>query len=880
MKKIYTLILSALLVGCSDELDKIGSTTEGAVELTGINATIETSTAGTRTANDPVYLPEHISRFRFENGDRMTFTTIKRTDHALADFNYVGVEFQSNASGAWDRDKNTGYLDGKSTSEHPQRVYWSDALSRHTFIGFSLPKVEGFDWVKEGSDNYYVGSIGDKNKKKDEEPTIDYNPGTPETDIIKEKKDDGSTIDKEIKKSSKMRAEDLLLSYATDLVADASVANVKFYHALSSIKVQVSMSAFYGSALDGYTIVEDMKLLNQPTLYKWTIGSAKAEPFDATSHINNNPKDMMLWDYYPQGNGSGANKTFTFYGITVPQEAGKYELQDMVLTFKVKYPDPKKTKVEDIKAAMAAGQEWTHWVEKPFKATISKTTPVYFHPGQCTIINLRLNHMDEELTVGAEYMDWQFKSTPDEGDLHKNTTFLESTARETVKTTQNNVTKDDATWLYFVSENGQITDELCDIYGHKGKNPQDAFTISTAEQLLAFAYEVKEGRSFEGMYVKLDADITMQPTKDVSADMRQTWIGVGDDTHPFKGFFLGSDRYINDLYGKSFFHTVGSEAVIDKLNFDNVIEVFECGIIAHKNEGVICACKVDGNVISNSSEPVGSLVGTNSGLIFACYHIGDLTANSASVVGGLVGANAGSGKIVASYNMGKITASGTKYGVLGNGADESVYGCFYDHTKAYTVSDVAPSSSLSSSYPSAPKSTVDMIRNSFVGEKDATIQNYTADDLEEINVYNASLPGAVKVGDALEYSEDQLRNLTNVEISKDMFDFFNHFGVGFWYEEYTSTLPEFKPDFEHLSNEDINTLLTALKKRCKHNTISANAFNAKLPGAKKEGDIKDPSLNAIINAWTTEYQDDIEGWKTHFVNHYYVAQPANYPYVY
>ena len=142
MKKIYTLILSALLVGCSDELDKIGSTTEGAVELTGINATIETSTAGTRAANDPVYLPEHISRFRFEDGDRMTFTTIKRTEHPLSTFNYVGVEFQCNASGAWDRDKNTGYLDGKSDTEHPQRVYWSDALSRHTFIGFSLPKVE------------------------------------------------------------------------------------------------------------------------------------------------------------------------------------------------------------------------------------------------------------------------------------------------------------------------------------------------------------------------------------------------------------------------------------------------------------------------------------------------------------------------------------------------------------------------------------------------------------------------------------------------------------------------------------------------------------------------------------------------------------------
>lgn len=670
MKKIYTLILSALFVGCSEELDKIEPAAEGAVELTGINATIETSTAGTRAANDPVYLPEHISRFRFENGDRMTFTTIKRTEHALADFNYVGVEFQSNASGAWDRDKNTGYLDGKSTSEHPQRVYWSDALSRHTFIGFSLPKVDGFDWVKDG--NNYVGSIGDKTKTKDTEPTIDYNPETPETDIIKEKKDDGSTIDKEIKKSSKMRAEDLLLSYATDLVADASVANVKFFHALSSIKVQVSMSAFYGSALDGYTIVKDMKLLNQPTLYKWTVSSAKAGPY-STTHSENNPKDMLLWNYYPNGNGSGANKTFTFYGITVPQEAG-YDMQDMVLSFTVKYPDPQKTKPEDIKAEIAAGREWQHWIEKPFKATISKDNPVYFHPGQCTVINLRLNHMDEELTVGAEYMDWQFTPQPDEGDLHKNTTFLESTVRANVKTTKDNVTEDDATWLYYVSQNGQPTEELSDIYGHKGKTLLDAFTISTADQLLSFAYEVNEGKNFEGYYVKLDADIFMQPSTSAKS---VNWIGIGNDTYTFNGYFIGGDRKISRLIGTPLFNSIGPAATIDNIVLADTINVSGTGALANANAGKIIGCVVDAEVTSTFND-AGSLVGINTGTIEACYHIGGMTGKTG--VAGLVGVNTGS--VTGCYNAGAIVGTGTKYGVANTTENGMQLSCFYNKTLA------------------------------------------------------------------------------------------------------------------------------------------------------------------------------------------------------
>lgn len=679
MKKIYLLLFSALFFSCADELDSFDPESVGAIELKGIRATIVSSEANTRA--DKVYLSEHISRFRFEDNDKMTLTTIKRTQSALSAFNYVDVEFTSNANGAWTRNKNTGHLDGGSEETHPARIYWSDATSQHTFIGYSLPKVANssdFDWTKqtvETSTSYY-GAIGDPTNNAEE---IDYNPGEAEADDqIKEKDADGHDVTKYVKKSSKMRAEDLLLTHSTTLVADASVANVDFYHALSSIKVQVSMSSFYGSELDAYTIVEDMKLLDQPTLYKWDMTDAKARARSSV-HNENKPKNMKLWDYYPEGNGKGASKTFTFYGITVPQ-GSDYPQKDLVLTFSVKYPDPIKTDLENLKTNP---QTEITWITKPFKATIPASTQrVYFYPGKCTVINMRLNHMDQELTVGAEYMDWQFIASPDEGDLKKNTTFLKSVARAAVKLTIDNVTKDDATWLYKEKNvNGEDTGNVLDINGNTGtiENP---YSISKAEQLLAFAYEVNNGMDFSGKYVKLDADIYLQPST-AEADFLLEWIGIGTDKNVFQGTFIGGDRKISLLKGSPLFNIIGNAAVIDNLTISNKAEVTGTGALANINKGKVIGCVIDADVKSNAAS-AGSLLGLNEGSVETSYHIGSMEGTSA--VAGLVGQNSGS--MVGCYNSGSITGSGTNYGVTSKISSGTVEGCYYNKTIAGDLGDL------------------------------------------------------------------------------------------------------------------------------------------------------------------------------------------------
>lgn len=701
VKKYYIyLLLPLLLLSCKDDLESV-AVSEGEIELTQIDAVIATASGNgmTRAEGDPdpvpvVYLEDHISRFRFVDADQMTFTTVKRTENALPRFTYKDIAFLNNSSGAWDRDKNTGSDGLNGSNSHPERIYWSDATSAHTFIGYSLPNVPGFDWNPDSNGRTYYGSIGDPAKNT----PINYNPSPSETDeitVMENKVEKPKTIPM----SSLMRAEDLLLTYDTEVVADASVAHIKFYHGLSSIKVKVMLSEFYGSELDGYTIVDNMVLSNQPTLYKWEQTSYKASA-KSNTHSENNPRDMFLWDYVPAGVGENAGKSFTFYGITVPQE-GRYEMQDLVLSFRVQYPDPMKTDLTKLKTE--PGYE-IKWLEKTYTATIRKDEkPVYFHPNQCTIINIKLNHRDETMTIGAQYTDWEFVPTPDEGSLKKNSTFLQSaptfanrpTTKKVTVANDTEATEDDATWLYYQknqdgtfvpgSDDGKV---LLDIYGNTGTSAKP-YTISTANQLLSLAYEVSNGgHSFEGKYIKLDAGIIMQ--KDIDSET-VSWLGIGDSSHPFQGTFLGSGRKISRLKGAPLFNNVGNKALIDNVVIENPLmgpETITSGgttspnpnygklltgnaALAQTNAGVICACRVNGDVGCSGSGAIGSLVGTNSGTIFACHHTG--IVKGSGTVAGLVGSNTGT--ILFSFHAGELTGS-TEYGVAPGG---SITDCYYDN---------------------------------------------------------------------------------------------------------------------------------------------------------------------------------------------------------
>lgn len=753
--RILAFIAISMLVACSDEDDNILPDEVDGVEMKGVIPTM------TR-AGSVAELEDYVGKEEFADKDRAVFVTIKRTSNPIGQFTYANIEFVCAASTSaeggksigWSRDKSKGTGGGAS---NPDRIYWSDAINPHTFIGFCAPLqgsgAKEFDWKNSGG--VYYGSIGD--------PEV-YSSENPENNVIDFRSIFDSDGTETLSGNVELCKNDILLTHSTAIKANDAIAKLQFYHGLAQVRVIVNISDFAaGGGADIQSRVSDMILKQMLMMYKWRMQGVATEALEASdqSAVNSlysgstvdygQRKDENLWIPKPQGVGEKSSRTFTFYGLAVPTVI--LEANPLKFSFNVTYPNPMKP---------------TEMVTHPYSASIYG---IRFDAGKCTTISISLNHKNEKMTIGAEYDDWEFVQTPDEGQLKKNATFLASTDRSKVTIIgDEKATVDDATWLYVDTKDNN---KIKDIYGNDGSKAHP-FQISTADQLLSFAYEVKgterkavnytnlSGTSsnfqaggafdFTNYYVALDAGITLQATEkktkkeleienpniDKSSGSAYDnapsgilyWIGIGDTGKPFNGQFLGGVRLISRLNGKPFFIELGPKAHVGQLILEDVVEIEGDGGFAETNEGVICACKVDGNVSSqSSSQPVGSLVGTNSGLIFACYHIGDLTATSASVVGGLVGENTASGKIVASYNFGKITANGTyKYGVLGKGyvpdgqtsCNESVYGCFYDHTKASNVSNVAPEGATATAFPSAPKSTVDMIRNSFAGSATST----------------------------------------------------------------------------------------------------------------------------------------------------------------
>ncbi|MGN1246219.1 MAG: hypothetical protein ACI4UN_06265 [Muribaculaceae bacterium] len=663
--------------------------------LTGINALMGQSES---RAYVPLTDPDYIGRKDFANGDKLVFTTIKRTNSPIGNYTYAGIVW-NRTGGGWNRDEN---------DEQPENIYWSDGESGHTFTAYSLPVGE-FAWEEKGG--YYFGKLG--NFTTDEATAIDYC-STFGSDFSIAPADSGSI---------RLRRDDLVLSHKTDLVADpgGSIATVRFNHALSFVYIKVNINGFAASstAEDTKSRVHDMEILSQPIYYKWNKASSAAEPLsgsesekpdwitDATAK-----KALKACIFNPKGQNNNQYKEFIFTSLAVPTtEAGS----TMQMRFKVTYPDPLRPN--------------TATVTKTYVATING---VKLYAGKRTQINITLRHTDETMTVGAEYHDWEFVSTPDNSNLTKKSTFLSYVSRDSVTThTDPKATEDDATWLYYkrdtngnVQKDAEGNDIILDVYGNDGSQ-EKPYIIATADQLLSFAYEVKEEFDFTGKSVKLDAAITMQPKLSTQATDANAvhWIGIGDNEHAFNGRFLGYSRQLSGQLGKPLFIKTGADAFVEHISLKNVLGVDGGGAAVETNGGILGACIIEGDVIytpegGEATTYCGSLAAVNeaTGHILSCVHLGKV--QGPDYVGGLVGLN--KGHIVASYHTGYVISTSSEnskvYGTVAKSDNGKVFGIYFN-------SDYLPRSNELGG-----KSTTDLQNEEFVDEINGWKRSYITNE--------------------------------------------------------------------------------------------------------------------------------------------------------
>lgn len=690
MKKLLYILPILALLSCQDS-EETSCMPDGISEMRGVSMSMSRAGSGVEVAE----LADYVGRREFSDQDVAVFTSIRRTEQPIDQFTYENLQFRcavqttnNTTSVGWSRIPGTGTTKKEGTGA-PDRIYWSDATSPHTFIGYCVPQQGGtkeFDWKKhtEAAHDIYYGSLGDPEATGDIDYRSEYS-GETET----------------VSGNTKLCKDDILLTYSTTIKAEDAIARLRFHHGLAQVRVIVNISDFAaGGGADTKSVVSDMCLKEMLTMYKWnqvdttttclTEGDAGALStiFTSPAPAFNQRKNMMLWIPQPKGKGENSNKTFTFYGLAVPTAIT--ESYPLVFSFNVTYPDPMNPSVMQTKTYSASIKD------------------IVFTSGKCTTINISLNHRNEEMTVGAEYDDWDFVESPDQSALKKNSTFLDSTERSTVTILgDEKATADDATWLY---HNGT---KVVDIYGNDGTK-DNPFTISTARQLLSFAYEVKgtgrtnvtnngghtNGWNFQGQYVKLDADIHLQSLVSVDSITVNkkyvdkegvqllNWIGIGDNDHAFNGNFAGGGRNITHLYSKAFFSNIGSDAIVSELNLSDVVRVTDHGALAEKNGGFLYACRVEGEVQSDR-DWVGSLCGDNTGFIFACIHNGAVKGTkSGAKVGGLLGRNEGT--LAVSYHTGAIVGTNT-YGVEERSYDGSkTYACYYNSTLATPTATVDP----------------------------------------------------------------------------------------------------------------------------------------------------------------------------------------------
>lgn len=642
------LLLSWLLaaMACSGDIEwPNGKPTDEPLLLTGILPAMAGSSATKADAQaeqkpDEIY----VGRERFKVDDEVFFTRIQRTAQPLDKFSYTDQTWK--LADSWTHLPAT-------TGGEPQKIYWSDGHSAHTFVGYGLPQQatgKTFDWKRkkiEGASDIFYGSIGEK----------------------------GAT-DQLVFTEDLLQTEDLVLAHDLALIPEKTtgIANVPFYHALAQVRVIVDLVGFSASeeAWDNGSRVSEMVLKQMPMGYRWLQDSRAVQDVAEGDEGTHTQRDVQLWAPFPEGVNTGMSRQFYFYGLAVP---GKRT--DLPFRFKVRYPDPTKNDNTIMK------EEYYQT-----KATIT------FIGGKCTTVKISLNHESEDMTVSAIYVDWGYEDMPNQIALHKKSTFLQTVDLNTVTTHRDTHAEvADYTWLHKTAE-GNVVDEE----GNDGSSEQKAYYITSTQQLLSFAKEVNQGYNFASKHVRLDASLTLQPTAAGAATLR--WMGIGTATNPFRGTLHGGGRTLARLMGQPLFNNLSAEARVEHLTLKDAEGVEGQGLLADSNGGTIVACRVQNKVELRGTGAVGSLVGTNSGTIVACSHDSDTRAANATAVGGLVGTN--TGRIVASFQAGAVTGGTACYGVAPGG---TLSGCYYNSTLAPDVAAVEGVEEKATSYMQHPDAT-------------------------------------------------------------------------------------------------------------------------------------------------------------------------------
>ena len=190
---------------------------------------------------------------------------------------------------------------------------------------------------------------------------------------------------------------------------------------------------------------------------------------------------------------------------------------------------------------------------------------------------------------------------------------------------------------YYLGEDGEIIDS------------SNMVKISTAEELKAFRDDVNSGNTYEGKYVYLANDITL--------DINEEWEPIGyysQDTEsirkvleneknkPFSGIFDGHGHTINNMHINTSNIVQGLFGLVINGEIKSINIAESCSINTGGNSGSVVGYMYNTGKISgcknyaNLNQVNGGIVGNIAGSITVsdCINYGDIQNGSGGIVGG------------------------------------------------------------------------------------------------------------------------------------------------------------------------------------------------------------------------------------------------------
>ena len=407
-KNIYIAIMSIFaLCSCNDTNElitpesnpiEIKSFQAGILSAPASRATITSDNLGTAIGRGTYNSATNTINFDNDK-DQIVITTFQRANNPVKRYSYHNLILNYQGNGSWERPTE----DDTPIDGNEKTLFWTDATSANQMIAYSIPVSDTFDWdsieVKiddESSINYYYGSLGDITKD-----TIDFSDNEKGVQL--------------------MNNEDLLLVKNDTLTPsdNGAKAILHFRHALSCVRVNVNLKDYLANGGDKNTTISNLRVLNQPVFYRWDQGDAgvRALTTDADNEFikkKYNGMEMTLrkpvkfYNYNTASADTDKEKTFSFYGLLVPQDQQYYsaaEKEPLNIEFMAHYADA----------------ETGEPVSKLYRSTFNN---VLLKPGFITILNIDLNHKGEVINYDIKYVDWSPSNTTTQMELEKrNDTF-------------------------------------------------------------------------------------------------------------------------------------------------------------------------------------------------------------------------------------------------------------------------------------------------------------------------------------------------------------------------------------------------------------------------------------------------------------------------